>query len=178
MKDTEYEVNFDGNIIAFLWSGMALMIADIKRLAMQAKRPIAIRWDGVPWAFYGELPAYPGELRWKIVPWQFHRTGEPSEAYERIVSYITADLRSRMEVHFGANPYIIAPIDDPGIVEDFLPMDWCVGDTWWNGTGMRLADGRWKLPLMRPEDVGGAKNVVVEEMGPMRSASSIIVRTS
>jgi hypothetical protein len=174
MEPTKYEISFDGKFIPFIWTAMATMIAEIKRLAPMATQPIAIFWDGIPWALYGELPAYPGELRWQITPWQFHRSGPPSQAYDRIVSYITVDLYSRMEVHFGENPYIIAPIDDPGIVEDFLPMDWCVGDAWWNGTGTRLADGRWRLPLMRPDDVGGTKGIPIEDVGPLRTAKSII----
>jgi len=45
-------------------------------------------------------------------------------------------------------PYVIAPVDDMGRVEDAMPEGWCVGHSWWNSRPEdKQADGRWKLFL-------------------------------
>lgn len=53
-----------------------------------------------------------------------------------------------------SNPYVIAPVEDPGLVEDSLPKGWTVGHSWWNSNpNQQRPDGRWKLFLWRDEDM-------------------------
>lgn len=62
-------------------------------------------------------------------------------------------------------PYVITRVDDMIAVEDALPSGWTIGDNWWaSDPSQEVCPGWWKLYLMRPEDVGGAKNAQLEEI--------------